>query len=73
VICRNAASQDTGQYKFTVADAVIERLRPIREQFVALRKDERYLDDVLSAGGEKAREAASANWREIRDAIGMRL
>lgn len=69
--CRRAKGLDTGQYKSIVADAVIEVLSPIREQFIRLRKDEDYLDSVLNQGSIEAGKVAKENWKEIQHLLGL--
>jgi len=58
---------DTGQYKRLVADSVITVLSP----FFRIRKDESYLESILSEGSEKAREVASKNWKDVQKLMGM--
>ena len=69
--CDLAVGMDTGQYKRLVADVVIEKLSPIREEFIRIREEEGYLESVLVEGSEKARVVASKNWKDVQRLMGM--
>jgi tryptophanyl-tRNA synthetase len=60
-----------GDFKLTVAQAVIEHLRPVRERYAALRADEPALDAILAAGAEKARTIAAPILADARRAMGV--
>ncbi len=45
---------------------------PIRERAAALRDNPARLDEILAAGGAKARAAAEATMALVRDRIGVR-
>jgi tryptophanyl-tRNA synthetase len=60
-----------GDFKTTVAEAVVEFLAPVRERYEELRPDEEALESTLSAGAEKAREIASGTLADVRAAIGV--
>src|SRR5204862_5544402 len=49
---REFAGPGYGDFKSAVAEAVVELLSPVRERYVALRPDERALEETLSAGAE---------------------
>ena len=42
-------------FKPAVGEAVVETLRPIREEAERLMKDKAYLEDILRDGAERAR------------------
>ena len=60
-----------GDFKATVAEAVVDFLAPVRERYEELRPDEAALEDALGAGAEKARAIASETLAEVRSAIGV--
>ena len=60
-----------GDFKATVAEAVVDFLTPVRERYEELRPDEAALEDALGAGAEKARAIASETLAEVRSAIGV--
>ncbi|XP_063150714.1 tryptophan--tRNA ligase, mitochondrial [Candoia aspera] len=62
---------DTAHYKAVVAEAVIEKLAPVRNEFKRLKEDRRYLEEVLWSGAEKARELASPVYWEIKRLVGL--
>ncbi len=60
-----------GDFKAAVAEAVVEYLAPVRERYEQLRPDEAALEEMLSAGAEKARAIASETLIEVRSAMGI--
>jgi tryptophanyl-tRNA synthetase len=60
-----------GAFKQAVADAVVERLAPVRERYNELRGDERRLEQILAAGADKARAIASGTVADVRRAMGV--
>lgn len=66
-----ARGLDTGAYKKLVAEAVIQRLTPIREEIQRLRSDPAHLEGVLARGTRRARELAGPVLREVRRRVGF--
>ncbi|XP_042283171.1 tryptophan--tRNA ligase, mitochondrial isoform X1 [Thunnus maccoyii] len=66
-----ARGLDTGAYKKLVAEAVIQRLTPIREEIERLRSDRAHLERVLAQGTQRARELAAPVLREVRQRVGF--
>nr|XP_046260644.1 tryptophan--tRNA ligase, mitochondrial isoform X2 [Scatophagus argus] len=66
-----ARGLDTGAYKKLVAEAVIQRLTPIREEIERLRSDPAHLERVLAQGTCRARELAAPVLREVRQRVGF--
>jgi len=60
-----------GTLKTAVADAVIERLDPIRHRTQELLKDPGELDRILGAGAEKAEATANATLARVQHALGL--
>jgi tryptophanyl-tRNA synthetase len=60
-----------GDFKAAVADAVVDYLAPVRERYEELRPDERALEEILTAGAEKARAIAAGTIAEVREAMGV--
>ena len=60
-----------GAFKPAVADAVIETLRPIREEATLILKDKTYLESVYKAGAEKASYIANKTMRKVKKKIGL--
>jgi len=60
-----------GHLKVAVADAVVERLTPIRERTLELLDDPAELDRLLLAGAAKAREVASKTVAEVYEKVGF--
>lgn len=70
-VVRQTQGIDTGRYKQVVAEAVIQRLDPIRGEIQRLRDDQTHLESVLARGAQKARELASPVLKEVRQCVGF--
>ncbi|XP_029113951.1 tryptophan--tRNA ligase, mitochondrial [Scleropages formosus] len=66
-----ARGLDTAQYKQVVADAVIERLRPVRDEILRLRREPGYLRSVLDEGSRRARELSAPVLRRVYQLVGF--
>jgi tryptophanyl-tRNA synthetase len=60
-----------GDLKVAVGDAVVEALAPLQERYLAIRADEGEIENVLSAGADKARAIASRTLADVRAAMGV--
>ncbi len=60
-----------GELKATVAEAVVEYLRPVRERYEELRGDEQALEEILAGGAERARAIASKTLADVREPMGL--
>ena len=65
------AGKGYGVFKGAVGDAVIELLRPIREEAVRLLADKAYLESVYRAGAEKASYVAEKTLRKVYKKVGF--
>ena len=60
-----------GAFKPTVGEAVVETLRPIREETERLLADKAYLESVYKAGAEKASYVANKTLRKVYKKVGF--
>ncbi|MFT3741079.1 MAG: tryptophan--tRNA ligase [Gammaproteobacteria bacterium] len=60
-----------GKFKTAVTDAIISHLTPIQQRYQQLRQDEQRLNNILSAGAEKARQRASRMLQRVYDLLGL--
>ena len=60
-----------GAFKPAVGEAVVELLRPIREETERLLADKAYLESVYRAGAEKASYAANKTLRKVYKKVGF--
>ena len=60
-----------GAFKPAVGEAVVETLRPIREESERLLKDKAYLESVYKAGAEKASYIANKTLRKVYKKVGF--
>lgn len=60
-----------GAFKPAVGDAVIETLRPIREEATKIMKDKAYLDNLCKDGAERASYIANKTLRKVYKKVGL--
>ena len=60
-----------GDFKAAVGEAVVEMLRPIREQAEAMLKDKTYLESIYKMGAEKASYTAGRTLRKVYKKLGF--
>ena len=60
-----------GDFKPVVGEAVVELLRPIREEATKLLAEKAYLDKILKLGAEKASHTATVTLRKVYRKIGF--
>ncbi len=60
-----------GVFKPAVGDAVVELLRPIREETQRILQDKTYLESVCRAGAEKAGYTANKTLRKVYKKVGL--
>lgn len=60
-----------GDFKAAVGEAVVEMLRPIREESERMIKDKAYLESVYKAGAEKASYFANKTLRKVYKKLGF--
>ncbi|XP_060655221.1 LOW QUALITY PROTEIN: uncharacterized protein LOC132790633 [Drosophila nasuta] len=70
-VVEEAKTLDTGRYKERVADAVIEHLRPIREQIDRHMANRKELSYMLEMGADRARQVAQQTMLEVKQRLGL--
>ena len=68
----NRCSIRYGDMKKQLAEDLVAFCAPIRERILALSGEEKYLEEVMEEGAEKARANARKTIRDVRDIIGFR-
>lgn len=63
--------QGYGKFKQAVGEAVVELLRPVREEALRLLSDKAYLERVYTEGAEKAARTASRTLRKVYKKVGF--
>ena len=63
--------QGFGAFKPALAELAVEKLSPIGDEMNRLMADPGYVDSVLRAGAEKARELSEPILREVQDIVGF--
>ena len=65
------SSAGYGVFKSAVGEAVVETLRPIREESQRLIKDKAYLNDLCKSGADKASYIANKTLRKVYKKVGL--
>src|SRR5574344_379095 len=65
------AGQGYGKFKPAVGEAVVETLRPIREEAARIMKDKAYLEQVYQDGAQKAAYVAEKTLRKVYKKVGF--
>ena len=65
------AGKGYGVFKPAVGEAVVETLRPIREEAARLMKDKAYLENVYREGAQKAGYVAEKTLRKVYKKVGF--
>lgn len=60
-----------GDFKKTVADAVVSGIEPIRDKTMEYLKDRAYLENVYKLGAQKAEAVASKMLQDVYEKIGF--
>ncbi len=60
-----------GHLKVATAESVVALLEPMQKRFAEIRGDQAYLDAVMKAGAEAARERAAVTLAKVYDAVGL--
>ena len=60
-----------GKFKPAVGEAVVETLRPIREEASRIMKDKAYLEQVYQDGARKASYVAEKTLRKVYKKVGF--
>ncbi len=63
--------QGYGVFKSAVADAVIELLRPIREESLRLLQDKAYLEQIYRQGAQRAQRLADRTLSKVQRKLGF--
>jgi len=59
------------EFKTKLSEALIEKIEPISNEIKKLLNDEKYLDEILLRGSEKADKIASKKIKEIKELVGF--
>jgi tryptophanyl-tRNA synthetase len=59
------------EFKEKLSETLIEKIEPISKEIKKLINDERYLDEILLKGSEKADKIASKKIKEIKELVGF--
>ena len=60
-----------GEFKADLAEVIIDALNPIREKYLELLKDKKYLEEVYAKGAAKAEKQARKTLRKVYKKVGL--
>lgn len=60
-----------GDFKMTVADSVIQKLKPIQDKYKEILENKEYLEEIYTRGAENARKLASKTLENVKNKIGI--
>lgn len=60
-----------GDFKMTVAEAVVEKLKPIQEKYNEILSNEDYIRKIYTKGDENARKIANATLQDVKQKVGL--
>lgn len=63
--------QGYGTFKMAVANAVIEKLKPIQQKYKELLENPKYLERIYTEGANRAREVAVKTIDEVKCKVGL--
>ncbi len=64
-------SKNFSEFKEKLSETLIEKIEPISKEIKRLLNDEKYLDEVLLKGSEKADNIASKKIKKIKELVGF--
>ncbi len=65
------ASKGYKEFKEDLAEVVVEALRPIQKKYHRIRKDEKYLNQILAEGLRKAKSISEKTLKQVYQAVGL--
>mgnify|MGYP003413005154 CR=1 FL=1 len=70
-VAKEFEGQGYGTFKGAVADAVVEAIRPIREEYDRIIKDKAYLQDICKNGAENSHRIAQRTLKKVYKKVGF--
>ncbi len=68
---REFCACDYATFKTRVGEAAVEVLRPVREKYESLRRDDGALASLMNAGAERAKRLAARTMEKVRKRVGL--
>lgn len=68
---KNYSDKGYAAFKSACAEAVIERLRPVRERYASLTTDKEYLADIAKEGAARASAIARRTMAKVKRKVGL--
>ena len=71
IVAKDFCGQGYGVFKTAVADAVVEAIRPIREEYDRIIKDKAYLQSIYKNGAESSYRLAQRTLKKVYKKVGF--
>ena len=68
---REFESRGYGDFKTTVAEAVVEKLKPIQAKYNEILSNEDYIKQIYTKGDENARKIANVTLQDVKQKVGL--
>ena len=65
------SGKNFSEFKKTLSDLLVEKIDPISKEIKKLLNDEKYLDNILFEGSQRADKIASIKIQQIKQLIGF--
>ena len=65
------AGRGYGDFKMTVANSVIDKLKPIQDKYKEILENKEYLEEIYTKGADNARKLASKTLEDVKNKIGI--
>ena len=60
-----------GTFKMAVAEAVVDKLKPIQEKYNEILSNEEYIRKIYTKGDENARKIANVTLQDVKQKVGL--
>ena len=70
-IIKEFSGKNFSEFKDKLSEVLVEKISPISLEIKKLLNDQKYLDEILLDGYEKADEIASKKMKNIREIVGF--
>lgn len=70
-IQKKYAGRGYAEFKYDLAEILVEKLAPIQKNYEQIRKNEKKLIEILREGGNYAKETAEKTLREAKEKVGF--
>lgn len=70
-VAEQFVGKETVDFKHSLAEVIIEHLKPIQQKLAQYNASPEYVDDILRKGSEKATEEACRTMADVKTVLGL--